>query len=120
MVTWSSLRGTNVLDSVSEQVDVHRHRRVGTQLSISVHTGLESRQFSEKMLILKSLGLLLKSTPAILILYISKLGKGNRETPAFDSRCGRPLPTGWAGVSIMYPAETKLMVCPLCLVICSM
>ena len=29
--------------------------------------------------------------------------------PGFDSRCGRPLPTGWVGVSIMWPAETEAM-----------
>ena len=34
----------------------------------------------------------------------------------FDSRCGRPLPTGWVGVSIMWPAETEVMVSQLCLV----
>ena len=28
---------------------------------------------------------------------------------------GRPLPTGWVGVSIMRPAETEVMVFPLCL-----
>ena len=35
--------------------------------------------------------------------------------PGFDSRCGRPLPTGWVGVSIMWPAETEVMVSQLCL-----
>ena len=34
----------------------------------------------------------------------------------FDSRCGRLLSTGWVGVSIMWPAETDVMVSPLCLV----
>ena len=34
--------------------------------------------------------------------------------PGFDSRCGRPLPTGWVGVSIMWPAETEVMVSQLC------
>ena len=29
----------------------------------------------------------------------------------FDSCCGRPLPTGWVSVSIMWPAETEVMVC---------
>ena len=34
-----------------------------------------------------------------------------------DSRsCNRPLHTGWVGASIMWPAETKVMVFPLCLV----
>ena len=33
--------------------------------------------------------------------------------PGFDSRCGRPLPTSWVGVSIMWPAETEVMVSPL-------
>ena len=28
----------------------------------------------------------------------------------FDPRCGRPLPTGWVGVSIMLPAEIEVMV----------
>ena len=36
--------------------------------------------------------------------------------PGFDPRCCRPLPTGWVGVSIMWPAETEVMVSPLCLV----
>ena len=35
--------------------------------------------------------------------------------PGFDPRCGHLLPTGWVGVSIMWPAETKVMVSPLCL-----
>ena len=35
--------------------------------------------------------------------------------PGFDSRWGRPLPTGWVGVSIMWPAETEVMVSQLCL-----
>ena len=35
--------------------------------------------------------------------------------PVFDSRSGRPLPTGWVGVSIMWPAETEVMVSQLCL-----
>ena len=30
--------------------------------------------------------------------------------PGIDSRCRHPLPTGWVGVSIMWPAETELMV----------
>ena len=35
----------------------------------------------------------------------------------FDSRSGRPLRTGWVAVSIiMWPAETEVMVSPLCLV----
>ena len=38
------------------------------------------------------------------------------EGPGFDSRCGRPLPTGWVGVSIMWPAETEVMVSQLCLI----
>ena len=29
--------------------------------------------------------------------------------PEFDSRCGCPLPTGWVGVSIMWPAETEMV-----------
>ena len=33
--------------------------------------------------------------------------------PGFDSCCGRPLRTGWVGVSIMWPAETEVMVSPL-------
>ena len=28
----------------------------------------------------------------------------------FDSHCGRTLPTGWVGVSIVSPAETEVMV----------
>ena len=28
-------------------------------------------------------------------------------SPRFDSNCGRPLPTGWVGVSIMLPSETS-------------
>ena len=32
----------------------------------------------------------------------------------FDSRCGRPLPTGLVGVSIMWLAETEVMVSQLC------
>ena len=40
--------------------------------------------------------------------------------PRFDSRCGRPLPTGWVGVSIMWPAETEVMVSQLCLMCGSM
>ena len=36
--------------------------------------------------------------------------------PGLDFRCGRPLPTGWVGVSIMWPAETEVMVSQLCLV----
>ena len=28
----------------------------------------------------------------------------------FDSHCGRPLPNGWVGVSILWPAETEVMV----------
>ena len=35
--------------------------------------------------------------------------------PGFDPRCGRPLPTGWVGVSIMWPAEIEVMVSQLCL-----
>ena len=35
--------------------------------------------------------------------------------PGFDSRGGRPLPTGWVGVSIMWPAETEVMVSQLCI-----
>ena len=38
------------------------------------------------------------------------------EGPGFNPRCGRPLPTGWVGVSIMWPAETEVMVSQLCLV----
>ena len=34
----------------------------------------------------------------------------------FDPHCGRPLPTAWVDVSIMGPAETEVMVSPLCLV----
>ena len=34
--------------------------------------------------------------------------------PGFNSRFGRPLPTGWVCVSIMWPAETKVMVCLMC------
>ena len=34
----------------------------------------------------------------------------------FDSRFGRLLPTDWVGVSIMWQAETEVMVSPLCLV----
>ena len=34
--------------------------------------------------------------------------------PGFDSRCSRPLPTGLVGVSILWPAETEVMVYPLC------
>ena len=34
--------------------------------------------------------------------------------PWFDPRCDRPLPTGSVGVSIMWPAETEVMVSPLC------
>ena len=33
----------------------------------------------------------------------------------FDPRCGHPLPTGWDGVSIMWPADTEVMASPLCL-----
>ena len=36
--------------------------------------------------------------------------------PGFDLHCGRPLPTGWVGVSIMWTSETEVMVSPLCLV----
>ena len=36
--------------------------------------------------------------------------------PGFDSRCDRQLPTGWVGVSIMWPAEIEAMVSQLCLV----
>ena len=35
--------------------------------------------------------------------------------PGFDSCCGRPLATGWVGVSIMWPAETEVIVSQLCL-----
>ena len=35
--------------------------------------------------------------------------------PGFDSRCGRPLPTGWVGVSIMWPGESEVMVSQPCL-----
>ena len=35
--------------------------------------------------------------------------------PGFDSRCGRPLPTGWVGVCIMWPTEMEVMVSQLCL-----
>ena len=35
--------------------------------------------------------------------------------PGFDSRYGRQLPTGQVGVSIMWPAETEVMVSQLCL-----
>ena len=40
--------------------------------------------------------------------------------PEFDSCCGRPLPTGWVGVSIMWPAETEVMVSQLYLMCGSM
>ena len=33
----------------------------------------------------------------------------------FDPGSGLPLPTGWVGVSIIRPAETEVMVSPLCL-----
>ena len=36
--------------------------------------------------------------------------------PGFDLCCGRPIPTGWVSVSIMWPAETEVMVSPICLV----
>ena len=36
--------------------------------------------------------------------------------PGFDPCCGCPLPNGWVGVSIISPAETEVMVSPLCLV----
>ena len=36
--------------------------------------------------------------------------------PGFDPRYGRPLPTGLIEVSIMWPAETEVMVSPPCLV----
>ena len=36
--------------------------------------------------------------------------------PGFDLRCDRPLPTGWVGVSIMWPAEAEVMVSQLCFV----
>ena len=35
--------------------------------------------------------------------------------PGLDSRCGRPLSTGWVGVSIIWPAETEVIVSQLCL-----
>ena len=35
--------------------------------------------------------------------------------PGLDPRCGRPLPTGWVGVSILWPTETEVMVSQLCL-----
>ena len=35
--------------------------------------------------------------------------------PGFKSHCGCPLPTGWVGVSIMWPAETEVRVSQLCL-----
>ena len=31
-----------------------------------------------------------------------------RGGPGFDPRCGHPLPTGWVGVSIMWPSETEV------------
>ena len=37
------------------------------------------------------------------------------EVPGSIPDCGRPLPTGWVGVSIMWPAETEVMVSQLCL-----
>ena len=40
--------------------------------------------------------------------------------PGCDPRCGRLLPTGWVGVSIIWPAETEVMVSPLCLMCGSM
>ena len=36
--------------------------------------------------------------------------------PGFDSRSDSPLPTGWVGVSMMWQAETEVMVSQLCLV----
>ena len=38
-----------------------------------------------------------------------------RKVMDLDPRSGRPLPTGWVGVIIMWPAEAEVMVSPLCL-----
>ena len=47
---------------------------------------------------------------------ISSVGRARDSGgPWFDPRCSRPLPTGWVGVSIMWPAETEVMCSPLCL-----
>ena len=43
-------------------------------------------------------------------------GEGGGGGPGFDSRYGSPPSTGWVGVSIMWPAETEVMVSLLCLV----
>ena len=37
------------------------------------------------------------------------------EVPGSIPAVGRPLFTGWVGVSIMWPAETEVMVSQLCL-----
>ena len=37
------------------------------------------------------------------------------EVPGSILTVGCPLPTGWVGVSIMWPAETEAMVSQLCL-----
>ena len=57
----------------------------------------------------------------LMMRYDRQTSNNNCEThwsggPGFDPRYGRPLPTGWVGVSIMWPAETEVMVSPLCLV----
>ena len=75
---------------------------------------------------LKSLGYLWKCSVSLSLLHIIQAGgRGSSVGRArdswwgghgFDSCCGRPLPTGWVGVSIMWPAETEVMVSQLCLV----
>ena len=39
----------------------------------------------------------------------------DRAAPGFNPRCDCPLPTGWICVSIMWRAETEVIVSPLCL-----
>ena len=62
--------------------------------------------------------------PFIVVIFLILGGRGSSVGrapdswwggPGFDCRCGRPLPTGWVGVSIMWPAETEAMVFQLCL-----
>ena len=57
--------------------------------------------------------------------FVRKRGRGSSVGRAHHSwwegrgcgrSCGRPLPTGWVGVSIMWPAEAEVMVSQLCLV----
>ena len=47
---------------------------------------------------------------------VERVTSGEEVLGSIRPSCGRPILTSWVGVSIMWPAETEVMVSPLCLV----